>query len=43
MSFAYTLGLGVALSFLTAVVVSKILIKSVADLDIARHHWLYGV
>ncbi len=42
-SFAYTLGLGVMLSFLTAVTVSRILIKSIADLDIAKHHWLYGV
>jgi protein-export membrane protein, SecD/SecF family len=42
-SFAYTLGLGVLLSFLTAVTVSRILIKSISDLDIAKHHWLYGV
>jgi preprotein translocase subunit SecD len=42
-SFAMTLGLGVMLSFLTAVTVSRIMIKSVADLDIAKHHWLYGV
>lgn len=42
-SFAYTLGIGVLLSFLTAVTVSRIMIKSVADLDIAKHHWLYGV
>ena len=35
--------IGVALSFLTAVTVSRIMIKSVADLDIAKHHWLYGV
>jgi len=41
--FGYTLGIGVALSFLTAVTVSRIMIKSVADLDIAKHHWLYGV
>lgn len=42
-SFALTLGLGVLLSFLTAVTVSRIMIKSIADLDIAKHHWLYGV
>lgn len=42
-SFAITLGLGVALSFLTAVMVSRIMLKSVADLDVAKHHWLYGV
>ncbi|NJD01931.1 MAG: protein translocase subunit SecD [Ruminiclostridium sp.] len=43
LSFAFTLGIGVLLSFLTAVTVSRIMIKSVADLDIAKHHWLYGV
>jgi preprotein translocase subunit SecD len=42
-SFAVTLGLGVALSFLTAVVVSRIMLKSVSDLNIAKHPWLYGV
>lgn len=42
-SFALTLGLGVALSFLTAVTVSRIMIQSISDLDIAKHHWLYGV
>lgn len=42
-SFAYTLGLGVLLSFLTAVTVSRIMVRSVADLDIAKHPWLYGV
>lgn len=41
--FAITLGLGVALSFLTAVTVSRIMLKSAADHDIAKHHWLYGV
>jgi len=42
-SFGITLGLGVVLSFLTAVIASRIMLKSVADLDIAKHHWLYGV
>jgi preprotein translocase subunit SecD len=41
-SFAITLFLGVILSFLTAVTVSRIMIKSASDLDIAKHHWLYG-
>ena len=41
--FAFTLGLGVVLSFLTAVIVSRIMLKSVAEVDIAKHHWLYGV
>lgn len=40
--FAYTLGLGVVLSFLTAIVVSRIMLKSIADIDAAKHHWLYG-
>jgi preprotein translocase subunit SecD len=42
-SFAITLGLGVALSFFTAVTASRILLRSVADIDIAKHKWLYGV
>lgn len=42
-AFGYTLFIGVILSFLTAVTVSRIMIKSVSDLDIAKHHWLYGV
>lgn len=41
--FAMTLGLGVFLSFFTAVTVSRIMLKSVANTDIAKHHWLYGV
>jgi preprotein translocase subunit SecD len=40
--FAITLALGVALSFLTAVTVSRIMLKSVSDVNIAKHHWLYG-
>lgn len=42
-NFAITLGIGVALSFLTAIVVTRIMLKSVANLDIAKHHKLYGV
>lgn len=42
-SFAITLGLGVALSFLTAVTASRIMLKAVSDVNIAKHHWLYGV
>ncbi|MCX7746637.1 MAG: protein translocase subunit SecD [Clostridia bacterium] len=42
-SFAYTLGLGVVLNFLTAVTVSRIMVKSVADWNIMKHPWLYGV
>ncbi len=42
-SFAMTLGLGVALSFLTAVTASRIMLKSVASVNIMKHRWLYGV
>jgi len=42
-SFAITLIVGVVLSFLTAVIVSRIMLKSVIDIDIAKHPWLYGV
>jgi len=42
-SFAITLGLGVALSFLTAVVITRMLVKSVSGLDVAKNHKLYGV
>lgn len=42
-NFAITLGLGVALSFLTAIIVTRIMLKSVSNLNIAKHHKLYGV
>lgn len=42
-NFAITLGIGVALSFLTAIVVTRIMLKSVSNLDVAKHHKLYGV
>jgi len=42
-SFAITLIIGVVLSFITAVTASRIMLISVSDLDIAKHHWLYGV
>lgn len=42
-SFAMTLMLGVALSFLTAVTASRIMLKSVSGLNIMKHRWLYGV
>ena len=41
-SFAITLMLGVALSFFTAITASRILLKSVANVNIAKHRWLYG-
>jgi preprotein translocase subunit SecD len=42
-SFALTLLLGVILSFLTAVTASRMMLKAVADVDIAKRRWLYGV
>lgn len=42
-SFAYTLIIGVILSFITAVTATRIMLKAVADMDIAKHPWLYGV
>lgn len=42
-SFAYTLGIGVILSFITAVTATRIMLKAVSDLDIAKHPVLYGV
>jgi len=41
-SFALTLGLGVVLSFLTAVTASRIMIQSVSGVNITKHRWLYG-
>lgn len=42
-SFAFTLLIGVILSFLTAVTATRIMLKAVSDLDIAKHPVLYGV
>lgn len=42
-SFAWTLGIGVTLSFLTAVTATRLMLRSVSDLDIAKHRWLYGI
>ena len=41
--FGLTLGLGVILSFLTAVSITRLLIKSVTVFDFARNKWLFGV
>jgi preprotein translocase subunit SecD len=41
-SFAITLIIGVLLSFFTAITASRILLKSVSDVNIAKHRWLYG-
>ncbi|MCX7843072.1 MAG: protein translocase subunit SecD [Clostridia bacterium] len=40
--FAVTLFLGVLLSFFTAITASRIMLKSAADIDIAKNRWLYG-
>jgi len=42
-SFAYTLGIGVVLSFITAVTASRIMLRAISGLDVAKHQWLYGV
>ena len=41
--FAMTLGLGVILSFLTAVTATKIMLQTVTGVEFARNKWLYGV
>lgn len=40
--FAVTLFIGVLLSFLTAVTASRIMLKSVSNVNIAKNSWLYG-
>jgi preprotein translocase subunit SecD len=40
--FGVTLCLGVFLSFFTAITASRIMLQAVANLDIAKNHWLYG-
>ena len=41
--FALTLGIGVAMSFFTAVVVTQLLLHVAIGLDFAKRRWLYGV
>ena len=41
--FALTLGIGVAMSFFTAVVVTQLLLHIAIGLDWAKRRWLYGV
>lgn len=41
--FALTLGLGVIISFLTAVTATKIMLKVVTGVEFAKNKWLYGV
>ncbi|MGE5612842.1 MAG: protein translocase subunit SecD [Bacillota bacterium] len=42
-SFAYTLFIGVVLSFFTAITLTRIMLDSVTNFDIAKKPWLYGV
>lgn len=42
-SFAYTLIIGVIISFFTSLTLTKIMMKSVAEFEIAKKPWLYGV
>lgn len=42
-SFAFTLGVGVVLNFITAVFVTRILLRTAASLGPKKSHWLYGV
>lgn len=41
--FALTLGIGVTISFLTAVTATKIMLTSVLGMEFAKNKWLYGV
>lgn len=41
--FAMTLGIGVVISFITAVTASRLMLEGVAELKIFRNKWLYGV
>lgn len=42
-SFAYTLFIGVVLSFFTAITLTRLMLVSVVKFDIAKKPWLYGV
>ncbi len=42
-SFAYTLIVGVILSFFTAVTLTRTMLRAVTEMDILKNHWLYGV
>ena len=37
------MGLGVIISFLTAVTATKIMLKAVTGVEFAKNKWLYGV
>lgn len=42
-SFAYTLTIGVLLSFFTAITLTQTMFKVVIGLDVSKNRWLYGV
>lgn len=42
-SFGYTLLFGVLVSFVTSITLTKIMMRAISDVDIARNPWLYGV
>lgn len=42
-SFAYTLSVGVMISFFTALTLTKTMMKSLVEFSFAKHLWLYGV
>jgi preprotein translocase subunit SecD len=42
-SFAYTLFIGVVISFFTALTLTRAMMKAVSDIDAAKKPWLYGV
>lgn len=42
-SFAFTLGIGVLLNFITAIVISRTFLRAVSSFKITKNRWLYGV
>lgn len=42
-SFAFTLGIGVLLNFITAIVISRTFLRTVSSFKITKNRWLYGV
>jgi len=42
-SFAFTLGIGVLLNFITAIVISRTFQRTVSGFKITKNRWLYGV
>lgn len=41
--FALTLGIGVAISFITAVTATKLMLQAVTSVEFAKNKWLYGI